>query len=49
MKNPFKIIDQKLRKKYWYSETTYQWVKGGLIGWSIAIPIYIAAIIKHLV
>ncbi len=47
MKNPLKIIDKKLREKYWYNDWEYQYVRNALIGWSISIVAIIIRFIKY--
>lgn len=46
MKNPIKAIDEKLRKKYSYSQRVYEYVKYGLIGWSITLISFVLWIIR---
>lgn len=41
MKNPFKVIDEKLREKYWYSERMYQHVKSTLVGCGLSFILFI--------
>lgn len=41
MRNPFRSIDKKLKEKYWYSESLYQYVKCGVVGWGVTIILYI--------
>lgn len=40
-KNPFKIINSKLKRIYWYSESEYQYIVKGLIIWAIDFVIFI--------
>lgn len=39
-------LNEKLRKKYWYSERVYQYVVSGMIGWSITFIVLAIRIIQ---
>lgn len=44
--NMIKKLNQKLRKKYWYSNQVYQYVVYGIIGWGITAVIFILWLLK---
>lgn len=46
MKNPFKLLDEKLQEKYWYSERVYQYVKCGIYGWGLSFILLVIWLIK---
>lgn len=41
-----KKLNQNLKKKYWYSDRTYQYVVSGIIGWGITGIMFIAWLIR---
>lgn len=49
MRNLFKALDGKLRKKYRHSDQMYRFMKSSIVYWSVIIITVISVIIKYMI